>query len=1040
MNVTGDCPSDSALVAFAHGSAHPSARAALEVHVESCASCLEALAVLLQESEGAGSDSAAAANADEHDWIEDAVSHRYVLLDPLGEGAMSVVHAAYDRKLNRRVALKVFKEGGSSPSDPLGHTIREARALAKLTHPNVVTIHDVGLLPDDRVFIAMAFMGGGTLLQWLRGGKRRWPEVLELLLAAGDGLAAAHAMGVVHRDFKPANVMLDLRGTAHVVDLGLADHWQPQQTLVDGSESLDGGTSSVGTRGTTTFKGTPAYASPEQWRRGEVDPRSDQFSFCVVLFESLYGVHPFGGETAERRREAVLEGNVVEPPSGADVPGWIHRCVLRGLQVDPDARYDSMAELLVALRQDPSRARRRLALAGGVVVLAGLGLGGVQLRGRLQRRACELQGDAIGEVWGPGRRQEIGDSASVSSTSATRADFARIADLLDQYADAWAQQRTQSCVATRVEGTMKPELEDRASQCLDAGRDRLEAVVESLTESEPRMLALVRGSATLLPRLEPCADPAYLLPRTSGTEDPVHADAAREIRRRLHRATVARVAGRLDVARERSELLLAEAQALDEQSLVARAKLGLAAVLFKQGECEQPSEGQRDAYFLAGSIRDRETQADAALAIMRSEERCGRPEVALAWGRHAQMALANLNQPEDLRHARLHSSTGYIYEGTNRYPQAEREYRASLVIRLRLLGESHPDVAELYEALGKLERLRGNIDQALVLYERALAIFDRVLGEDSGASGQTWTAIGSSYKQRGDHAQAADAYTRSLRIKELALGPTHLSVAYTLHSIGLLQLAQDRYAEALPVFERAISIAGQGLPSDHPHLATMLSSVARAHMNLGDETRALAMYERAAAVSGELSSSSDASIRANMAVVLLRLHRYDEALASSEAAAAVFEAQGEFGYSDFVTALVNVALAHKGRGDLVQADRTLTRIVDGFGDSSKLDFNVRAAVHATFAELKLERGQLDDALLQAERGADLLRQGPGGNRTVEAQVSYALLKVLLAGPGQRDRARVVETAKQARASFAALGAIGADSLAELDALVPELRD
>ncbi len=261
---------------------------------------------------------------------------RYRVLEELGSGGAGVVVAAHDPELDCRVAIKVLR----SPVNEHRLT-REARALAKLAHPNVVAVYDVGSF-EGRPFVAMELVHGITLRRWIEERARPWREALDVLSSAGRGLAAAHAAGLVHRDFKPDNVMLGDDGRVRVLDFGLVG--APRS----GEIALDDGTSPRATE-TGALLGTPAYMAPEQFRAEEVDARTDQWSYCATLWEAVYGERPFRGATLRELSRAVVGGALTEPPRDRVVPGWLRRALTRGLAVDRAARHPSMEALLAAI-------------------------------------------------------------------------------------------------------------------------------------------------------------------------------------------------------------------------------------------------------------------------------------------------------------------------------------------------------------------------------------------------------------------------------------------------------------------------------------------------------------------------------------------------------------------------------------------------------------------------------------------------------------------------------------------------------------------
>src|SRR3954470_9604696 len=286
---------------------------------------------------------------------------RYVVLERIGSGGMGVVYAAYDPELDRKVALKLFRPDRAGAAGEAALRLpREGQVRARLSGPHVVAVYDAGTF-GDQVFVAMELMEGRTLRQWLGEGKRGWREIVDVFVAAGRGLAAAHAAGLVHRDFKPDNVLLGTDGRVKVADFGLA---RPVGVVEkEGSQSSPGsGSGGLLARPLTEggqVMGGSAYMAPEQLRGGAADARSDQFSFCVALWEALYGQKPFAGTGLREMLDAERRGEVREPPEGSGVPPRLQPVLRRGLAASPEARYPGMAELLHNLKRDPSVIRRR---------------------------------------------------------------------------------------------------------------------------------------------------------------------------------------------------------------------------------------------------------------------------------------------------------------------------------------------------------------------------------------------------------------------------------------------------------------------------------------------------------------------------------------------------------------------------------------------------------------------------------------------------------------------------------------------------------
>ena len=296
---------------------------------------------------------------------------RFQLLRRIGSGAMGVVYEAYDPDLDRRCALKVLRPDVAARRGlhARSRMLREAQALACLRHPHVTMVYEVGRAKDDVLFIAMELVEGRTVKRWLKARPRSWREIVEVFTQAGRGLAAAHEAGLVHRDFKPDNVLIDEQGQARVVDFGLARSTGMGEFL----PTLDdeGNAMSVDLTCTGAVLGTPAYMAPEQFDGGSVRPVSDQFSFCVALFEALYGRRPYPGNDLPSLQRSLVRGRVVGPRRG--VPARLYRVLKKGLSIESHSRYRDMDELLGALEA----CLRRSPPWRSMTLLAGLAVAGI---------------------------------------------------------------------------------------------------------------------------------------------------------------------------------------------------------------------------------------------------------------------------------------------------------------------------------------------------------------------------------------------------------------------------------------------------------------------------------------------------------------------------------------------------------------------------------------------------------------------------------------------------------------------------------------
>ncbi len=408
---------------------------------------------------------------------------RYIVLDVLGEGGMGVVLKAYDDKLERQVAIKVLH------SDPSGHhgprLEREAQALAKLGHPNVVQVYEVGEV-QGQLFVTMELVKGQTLKKWMDQEPRPdWRACVEMFIALGAGLAAAHERGLVHRDFKPGNAIIDRKGRPRVLDFGLARRTEDEDLEMSGlpsliervrSNQIEAEPLAMSLTATGTVLGTPAYMPPEQMTGRGADARSDQFSFCVALYEALYGERPFGGQTLGALTAAVLMGEVRPAPRNNKVPTTLRRVLLRGLAVEPEQRWPSMEALLVELRGLVTPRRQPWATS----ILA-LGVAGALIAVVLgQRRGPEhsLCGNAQAElegIWDEERRSQLRDALSNAARVHAANGRQRLDLQIDAYALNWIEQYDAVC-----ESSYSTETIALPMTCMTLVRGKLDRAIEEL--------------------------------------------------------------------------------------------------------------------------------------------------------------------------------------------------------------------------------------------------------------------------------------------------------------------------------------------------------------------------------------------------------------------------------------------------------------------------------------------------------------------------------------------------------------------------------
>ena len=473
------CPSVDALFAHVAGYLSTDETAALEAHLAHCDACCVVLAEA-GRSLVSGADSSASALSSSAALpaasasapapralpkVGDRVG-RYLLMDVLGRGAMGIVFAAYDPELDRKVAVKLVRMGerGVGTLDPEleARLLGEAQAMARLAHPNVVPVHDIGSV-DGGIYLAMELVTGATLRAWLAAAPRTWRAIVDTFLHAGAGLAAAHAVGIVHRDFKPDNVLVHESGRVFVTDFGLA-RVTTREVSASALGASDLTTSELRKTRAGTIIGTPAYMAPEQLNSGQLGPdpvdlRADIFAFGASLYEALYRTRPYPGATLGELEQALRRGTPQPPPPSA-VPGWVRRVVLRALAGDPAARFQSMPALLAALRADPRKKLLRIAVPLAALALVAGTIVTVERLTTAEARGCRDSASVAESVWGP--EQQAAAEAAFRATGKAFAPEAFVSArlTLEQHLAGWSAARIEACDATHAQGTQSEALLD----------------------------------------------------------------------------------------------------------------------------------------------------------------------------------------------------------------------------------------------------------------------------------------------------------------------------------------------------------------------------------------------------------------------------------------------------------------------------------------------------------------------------------------------------------------------------------------------------
>ncbi len=766
---------------------------------------------------------------------------RYLVAARIGKGGMGEVYQAFDPDLNRPVALKLLtlkrKNQDDSDADSLHRSrlLREAQALAQLAHPNVVTVYDVGVV-DDSVFIAMELVEGQTLADWRTEKTQNREEICAVMQAAGAGLAAAHQAGIIHRDFKPANIIIGRDDRVRVLDFGLARAVDPEpltgqeskrlvQRHLDRIEQMDRGemdssgsllSSSLTQAG--SIMGTPRYMAPEQHLGQKVDERSDQFSFCVVLFESLFGCRPFQGQTFRKFVANVLKGKVALPEDKKNVPDWLTQVILRGLQSDPAQRYASMEALLGHLAADPeaasqaARHRRRRGLAMGVMGLAALLVAafGIWYGATKGHRFCQPSASEMTGVWDRVTQSAVAKSFRATHLSYAEDSLRRVEQILDRKVKAWMAMRVEACEATHVRGVQSDRLLDLRMACLDRRRQELRALTALFAAgADAKVVDRAVPAIMSIASLRGCADAEELnaavpLPANKETRARV-----KELRVGVGAAKALRRAGKfadgLALLQDAADLV----KSLTYAPVRAEYFFELGSLQSDAGSAKPAEKSLRRALGAAAEARDDKLLAKVKLQLVYVVGyHLGRHDEALAFGQVAESELPRTGSDPWIC-ARSLTNIGVVFWDKGEMEPA-REYLERAIALYDQNGYAqHPDVASALNVLAVVFEYQSRDQDAKRTYQRALALYENALGPGHPDVAMVSNNLGEFYNGHGQYSLGQKHCRRALRIGEAALASDHPAHAYHLTCLADATLGMGQASKAVPLLERALAIFAQ---------------------------------------------------------------------------------------------------------------------------------------------------------------------------------------------------------------------------------------
>lgn len=915
---------------------------------------------------------------------------RFQLLKALGEGGHGSVFEAYDEQLARGVALKVLNPGmlGADPEGASRRLLREAQALAQLNHPHVVQVYDSGR-QGDRVWVAMELVRGASLRAWLRdvdasrAAKRL--EIFDKLRQAGRGLAAAHEIGIVHRDFKPENVLVGDDGRVRVADFGLARASTDEQgaTEESGEAVVDEAPLGALTR-TGQILGTPRYMAPEQFS-GATTQACDQFAFCVTAWEAMTGHYPYEGKNAAELLTA-FTSEAIDQTHAARLPRAMRRALMRGMAADPAARHPTIAALLAALGNPRrTRARRRLAAIGAGAIVTAAAVGSLMSTSTSCRRGRGVVADA----WGPTQRDQITAAFLATEVGFAESAAQRAVEGLESRASRWAELYDEACRINAGDD----DAPDYALQtaCLRKRLSEIRAAATVLGEADSTTIGNVVQVLGTVKDLDGCGDLAVLRAEARQLEDNEPPPEVEAFNERLITAEARIAAGQVEKSLPELETLLEEARAMEYASILASVEYVYGRLL---AFSDPPASVEHLQNAFQFSLEAGDTRIGALTAVSLAEhygynnadEARGRQWIAYARSLAKHLPVDGLEQ--DIQHL-----TGLLLRSESRFAEALEAMQAARKLPLEPDRRVNVD-----ETIGQLQLYLGQYSASVQTHDDLVAYTESNFGDDHPNYASALISAASADMATG-HAQRARTRARqALEIMEasgIGLDSAHVGVA-TLDA-GLIEAWVGDPQEALDLLEKAEANLRHSLDPGTGIFADVTAQSGVALYAAGKLDEALTTVERALEEfeivrGGDVPSTS--YVHSARGEILLALGRFEEAEAAfrhSREGNVADEAVGDLAVDD-----VNIGAAFTAQGKLEAAEPL---IVEGIADLEKRGFALHLGLaYWRLGQLRLAQGRFEDAEAQLQRA---LKASP------RAGVSEAAIRADLEKARNRDAAPAV---------------------------------
>lgn len=865
---------------------------------------------------------------------------RYRLIDAIGRGGMGVVYRAWDPDLRREVAVKVIRTDRRKRKAARrlsARLAREAQVLARLTHPNVVPVYDVGFV-GGAIFVAMAYLRGTTLRRWM-ATPRSIEEIVNVFAAAGHGLAAAHRAGVIHRDFKPGNVLVTDDARIYVADFGLACAERHEDTSVD-EPPTDSGIvpeDSACARMLETLTddnaaiGTLPYMAPEQHLGRALDPTADQYAFCIALYEALYGSRPFAGTNSRALLALKIRSQLPVLSPSRRVPHWLHRIVAKGLSPRVANRFDTMTALVDALHQGlargPWRSGRRWIAASSVALL---GCTAAAVHTQPAEDPCAAV--AVPAAWTDATVRKIRSSLIATELPMAGDTADRVMTRLAAWNDAWQGSEQALC---RHELAARSELEphdlahavvsSRAGQCMAQARAAFDGVVDALQHADLEVTRRAVAAIAELPRPQECRS----VPRPTKQTDASQAS----VRVALARAQALASTGAHASALRLFVHLRSRTETLDNPTLSAQVLAARGTTEAALGWHATAERSLTEAFWVATDADDPVTAGHAATELVQVVGIArARPQAALRWSQRALDAQHGTRSVQWLRRvAAVHQAQGNAAQATTMLQEASSAARPSCrastvreqllcadvtvelgramvahgdvrrgrdtldrarTIHQRLVGPQHPQVAADLLALGRADRVIGAHAESVAELAQAAALRSAALGVDLSVA-EAQRELAETLTVWGHTDRARVALRAALVTMNAVANDTDWTATVTdvesevalLVKLGRLDLAERQLVSAAAQFRKGANLLRERVSDQHPAMADLQVGLGDVARLTGDVEEARTRYNDARRI--ELSTGN--SYRAAVAEIDVRLGQVELHARQPEAAAEHFD-------------------------------------------------------------------------------------------------------------------------------------------------------